>query len=247
MTSWHKHDLTPELPPMPSVIAGAVGRPFWNEARAPRERARLARSPVPVPPGDGRNVVLVTGYLAPPRSADTLARWLRDAGYRVRVADMARNLWSSSSAVERITATLREHGRGPSVLIGHSRGGQQCRVATQRHPDLVSELITLGSPVRAHLPRQALLRTTVEATRLVARLPIGPTGDVAADAEYERQLLGPYDADVPWTAIWSKTDGVVEWQLCVDEAATSIEVDCSHTGLTASVPSFTAIAAALGR
>jgi pimeloyl-ACP methyl ester carboxylesterase len=235
------------LPPVPSALSGAVGRPFWNEARAGAERARLARSPVALAPGDGRNVVLVTGYLAPPRSAETLAGWLRGAGYRVRIADMARNLWSSSAAVERIATTLREHGPEPSALIGHSRGGQQCRVAAQRHPELVGNLITLGSPVRAHLPRQILLRTAVEATRLAARLPVGPSGDVAADADYERQLLGPYDVDVPWTAIWSKSDGVVEWQLCMDEAATSVEVDCSHTGLTASVPSFTAIAAALAR
>lgn len=233
------------LPPVPSALVGAVGRPFWNEARAGAERARLARSPVAPTPGDGRNVVLVTGYLAPPRSANTLATWLRDAGYRVRVADMARNLWSSSAAVERIAAALCDHGPEPSVLIGHSRGGQQCRVVTRRHPELVSHLITLGSPVRAHLPRQIVLRTAVEATRLVARLPIGPSGDAAADADYERQLLGPYDIDVPWTAIWSKSDGIVEWQLCIDEAATSVEVDCSHAGLTASVPSFTAIAAAL--
>ncbi len=233
------------LPPMPSAVVGAVGRPFWNEARASRERARLTREPVPLAPGNGRAVVIATGYGAPTGSASTLADWLTGAGYRVRIADMARNLWSSSSAVERIARALDAHGPDPSVLIGHSRGGQQSRVATQRHPELVGQLITLGSPVRAHLPRQALLRTAVETTRLVARLPFGPPGDFEADADYERQLLGPFAVDVPWTAIWSKADGVVEWQACMDEAATSVEVDCSHTGLVASVPSFTAIAAVL--
>jgi len=230
---------------MPSAIVGAIGRPIWNEARGPRERARLVRSSVPLTPGDGRNVVLVTGYAAPPSSAAALAEWLTGADYRVRVAAMDRNLWSSSSAVERIVAALDDHGPEPSVLIGHSRGGQQCRVATQRRPELVSRLITLGSPVRAHLPRQALLRTAVETTRVVARLPFGRSGDFAADRTYERRLLGPFGVDVPWTTIWSKADGIVEWQACMDPAATSVEVDCSHAGLVASVPSFEAIAAVL--
>ena len=100
--------------------------------------------------------------------------------------------------------------------------------------------------MRAHLPRSGPLRASVEALRLLALLPIGPDADSEADADYERDLAAPFVVDVPWTTIWSKVDGVIEWQACLDQAATSIEVECSHVGLLASVPSFRAIASALG-
>ena len=233
------------LPPVPPAIVGALGRPFWNEARAPFERLALARAPVALAPGGGRRVVIATGYMAPPSSADTMATWLRNAGYRVDVVDMDRNRSTSTAAVARIEDELMVSAPEPSVLIGHSRGGQQCRVATQRRPELVDRLITLGSPVRAHLPRQALLRASVEGLRLLARLPFGPDENLEADRTYEHDLWSPFGVDVPWTSIWSRVDGVVEWQTCLDEAADSHEVRCSHFGLSASIPSFEAIAAVL--
>ena len=120
--------------------------------------------------------------------------------------------------------------------------GQKCRVAALRRPDLVERLITLGAPVRAHLPRNAALRASVEVLRLVQR----PTPDaIAADECYEQDLYAPFDVDVPWTSIWARRDGVVEWQACLDPAAHCVGVACSHSGLVASVPSFEAIAAAL--
>jgi len=191
--------------------------------------------------GQGQRVVLATGYMAGASSATALQTWLAEAGYDVVVADLRRNVSTSTSATERIIVAL-EHGGSPSILIGHSRGGQQCRVATQRHPELVSQLITLAAPVRAHLPRQILLRASVETLRILSYLPIGPNDDRDADALYEADLLSPFGVDVPWTSIWSKSDGVVEWQACVDESATPCEVRCSHIGMLASVPSFRGIA-----
>lgn len=236
--------MTTEVPPLPPAVVGAIGRPLWNELRAPWERRDLHRNPVDPPTGDGRRVVIATGYLAPASSADTLADWLRSGGFDVTIADMERNRSTSSIAVERIAAALDADDR-PAVLIGHSRGGQQCRVAAHRHPDRVEHLITLGAPVRAHLPRQAVLRASVEAARLLARIRPDPDIDLDADDDYVADLFAPFTADVPWTSIWSRRDGVVEWQACVDPAATSIEVDCSHTGLVASRSSFTAIADAV--
>ena len=36
--------------------------------------------------------------------------------------------------------------RGPAVLIGQSRGGKLARVLAARRPDLVTGVVTLGSP-----------------------------------------------------------------------------------------------------
>ena len=232
------------LPPLPSPLAGALGRPVWNEARAPGERARLNASAIRLDPVANERIVLVTGYLAGASSASALQPWLLSAGYDVCVADVGRNAASSTHAAGRIAEALMD-GDKPSILIGHSRGGQQCRVASQRHPSRVSQLITLGAPVRMHLPRQIVLRSSIEALRVLARFPFGTQADPEGDAVYENDLLSPFDVDVPWTTVWSKTDGIVEWQACLDERATSLEVRCSHSGMLASVPSFEAIAAVL--
>ena len=232
------------LPALPPAIVGAFGNPWWNEGRAPFERLQLARNPVPLTPGHGRRVVLVTGFLAGPNSYKPLVDWLHSAGYKVDVAALRGNVGASHTGVERIEQTLNSDPSA-SILIGHSRGGQLARVAASRNPNLVDQLITLGAPVRAHLPRNAPLRLTVEALRLVYSLPIGPNLDLQANALYEQDLYAPFDVHVPWTSIWSKIDGVVEWQACLDKRACSIEVRVSHTGLIASVASFRAIASAL--
>jgi triacylglycerol lipase len=232
------------LPALPSPLIAALGRPVWNEARAPGERARLAANPVELRPGHGQRVVLVTGYMAGSASAAALSSWLERAGYQVYIAGVGRNASTSSSAAELIGQALLA-GAAPSILVGHSRGGQQCRVVAQRHPELVSQLITLAGPVRVHLPRQIVLRVSIEALRLMSHLPVGPNDDPVADSEYEAELLSPFAVNVPWTSIWSKIDGIIEWQACLDEQATSLEVRCSHAGMLGSVPSFRAIASVL--
>lgn len=210
------------------------------------ERTELSLGPVPLGAAAGRRVVLVPGYLAGERSLEPLADWLASAGFMVVRAQVGRNMVTSTAAAEQIAAALHP-GDGPSILIGHSRGGQQCRVAAYRNPELVSHLITLGAPVRAHYPRAAFLRASVEGLRLFSQLPFGPDDDPEGEAQYERDLFAPFPDAVPWTSIWSKRDGVVEWQACLDVGAESVEVACSHSGLIASVPSFRAIAQVLDR
>jgi triacylglycerol lipase len=38
-------------------------------------------------------------------------------------------------------------------------------------------------------------------------------------------------ADVGFTAIYSKRDGIVDWRACVDPAAEAVEVRASHVGM----------------
>ncbi|NNE73469.1 MAG: hypothetical protein HKN26_07395 [Acidimicrobiales bacterium] len=242
----------PAPPAMPHPLVGAFGRPVWNELRAPVERKNLRRSTVWADAegldGRGRPVVVVTGYLGTPDSVADLTDWLERGGYAVTVADMERNRRSSTWAAQRIAETIAERSEAvgrPVTLIGHSRGGQQCRVVANRSPEGLAQLITLGSPIRRHLPRQIALRLSIEALRLASRLGIGAADDVDADRAYQSELFRAYDTSVPWTAIWSKTDGIVEWQACFDPAATNVEITASHLGLTGSIASFRAIAAAL--
>lgn len=239
---------------MPPTWRGLVGPAVWREARAPAELRALRQSQRELDgllqPGDGQPIVLSPGYLAGPSSMFFLERWLGQAGYDVALAATGRNMRSSSWACDRITDAIveaAERAGGPVIVIGHSRGGQQARVAVTRVPQHCEQLITLGAPIRHHLPRGFLLRTSVEGLRLLGRTPIGPDADLAADRRYAEELAAPFPDGIPWASIFSRSDGVVEWQATLDPAAESVEVDCTHVGLTASLPAFRAIARALLR
>jgi pimeloyl-ACP methyl ester carboxylesterase len=41
----------------------------------------------------------------------------------------------------------------------------------------------------------------------------------------------PFPKDVPFTSIYSRTDGVVDWLSCLDPAAEPVEVQSSHVGM----------------
>lgn len=232
------------IPPLPHPLAEAFGRPTWREWRKRAEAAELAGMVVPQELSLPRSIVVVPGFLGSADSVGSLVGWLEGAGHSVRVADLEGNYRASSWAVDRITETLGDAG-APSTLIGHSRGGQQSRVAAHRNPSLVDHLITLGAPVRSHAPRHFVLRAAVESLRIGGRLGALGGYDRAADREYEASLAAPFTPDVPWTAIHSLTDGFVAWQACMDAAASNVEVDCSHRGLIASIPAFRAIAATM--
>ncbi len=234
------------------MLRGLVGPAVWRELRQPRERRAFdrARSQLDevLPAGGGRPVVLVPGYLAGDSSMREIERWLSRSEYVVSFAKIGRNMkvssWAADRVVEAIDEAALSSGREVTV-IGHSRGGQQARVAVARRSDQVDRLITLGSPVRHHLPRSFALRGSIEGLRLLSMSPIGPSFAVDADDEYVSELFEPFPAGVPWTTIYSRTDGIVEWQSTLDPLASSIEVDATHSGLTASVSSFEAIAQAL--
>jgi triacylglycerol lipase len=237
------------LPPLLGGWRGALGLPLWAEGRAAAEAAALVRSPVwrgdGVPPGDGRPVVLVPGFLAGSGSMELLTRWLRRHDYAVTSAPVGRSAGPSSQLaadVERaVTEAASASGR-PAVLIGHSRGGQASRVATVRRPDAVDALVTLGAPVRTVLPSFLPVRAPIEAIRLASVAGLVRRPDPVDERRYALDLVGPFPADVPWTAVWSRSDGVVDWRACLDRAASTCEVTGSHVGLVANAQVYRAVA-----
>lgn len=230
--------------PMPHPLIEAFGRPTWRELQAPAEAAQLAIHPVELSGGADAPVVVVPGFCGSERSLATMVTWLSDAGYDPRVASMELNVRGSGWAADRVVEAL-EACNEPAILIGHSRGGQQARIVAARHPELVRSLITLGAPLNSHVPHHFALRAAVESLRLAARAGLYHPGDMPGDHEYARELAQPFTADVPWTSIWSRNDGLVAWQACQDEAATDVEVTCSHRGLVESVSSYQALASVL--
>ena len=124
---------------------------MWLEGRMYLEWLRLIRDPVfrgdEVPPGLGRPVLLVPGFLAGDWTLRTPCDWLKRMGYRPRMAGVAFNVMYSEvmlrPLIDTLTALHRRTGARVS-LVGHSRGGVLAKVLAHRRPDLVEQVITLG-------------------------------------------------------------------------------------------------------
>jgi hypothetical protein len=218
----------------------AVRPPSWRrqvlEARWPLEAAALSMIGPSCPllgRGDGHPVLVLPGFTADDVSTVPLRSALAAHGYTVHGWRLGRNLGPTSRAVAGMRALVEEfhHAGGERVsLVGWSLGGIYARLLARDRPALVRQVITLASPYRM-IGGDRSVATPL--WKRVEHLHDGelPMGGIAEDA---RPPL-----TVPATSIYTRDDGVVRWQLCVDEVgpaapnprAENIEVYGTHIGL----------------
>lgn len=230
---------------MPSPLAPgeAPVAPLRGELRYSLELARLLadrdfRRPSQSPSDSA--VLLVPGFMAGDQSLGVLAGWLRRRGSRTARAGMLLNTDCAERAMGGIESRLRrlaERAERRIVLVGQSRGGELARVAAVRNPGLVSTLVMLGSPV---LDPLSVGPTVLEAVRSVARIGnLGVPGMLSTEcrdgpccAAFREDLEAPLPAAVRAAAIYSRSDGIVSWQACLDPCAEHVEVESSHVGMS---------------
>lgn len=207
--------------------------PPWMAAleyRAVVERAHMT-SVLPLlrrlPKGDGHPVLVFPGFTTGDRSTEPLRRLLRDLDYRTYGWGLGVNVGPTQRILDGIFERLdRAHTRqGEKVsLIGWSLGGIYARELARARPDLVRQVITLGSPI------QMIENDTSSASRIWDSLSqYHARGFRSPDREADRPLLR-----VPTTSIYSKTDGVVNWKACLIRKtgrSENIRVFGSHCGL----------------
>jgi pimeloyl-ACP methyl ester carboxylesterase len=239
----------PHLPAVP---------PLWRETRVALEATGLRRSGVwrgeGVEPGDGRPVLLVPGFLAGDGTMSTMTRWLRDMGYRTRRAGIRANVACSEAACarleQRLEAFAESEGR-PVTIIGQSRGGIFAKALAARRPDLVDAIVTLGAPTVSQLRVHPLVLAQVG---LVAALGSGHVPGLFSlrclrgecCRRFRDALAGPFPKDVHWTALYSRSDGIVDWRACQDPQADKlVEVRASHCGMALNARVYEEVAAAL--
>ena len=212
--------------------------PLWREALAGFDWLALRLSPVfygcGVPAGDGASVVVVPGFLGTDLYLLELHAWLRRIGYRPYLSRIGRNAECLDLLVERLFDTVEqaygETGR-PVHLIGHSLGGMLARAAAARRPDRIASVITLGSPFRGVRSHPLVMRATSAVRARIQRQGRPPdcyTGHCGCASVTALQRLPA----VPQIAIYTKTDGIVDWRACVnDDSETDFEVSGTHVGL----------------
>jgi pimeloyl-ACP methyl ester carboxylesterase len=218
---------------VPVAPADAGAPPSWlyvtDPARAVGELGLLiAALPLKklLPVGDGHPVLVLPGLLADDNSTWALRRILRDLGYRVHGWRLGRNLGPTAAVVtglqERLSRLQSQYDSAVSV-IGWSLGGIYARTLARDAPSAVRQVITLGSPIRLAHERQSRADRTFNR---YAHLHVVPR---------ELPLESGVDAlPVPATSIYSRYDGIVAWQACLDlpsARAENIAVAASHLGL----------------
>ncbi len=220
----------------PSLLLGTL-----EPLRAVGEFASLVPfAPVlaSAPRGEGDHVLVLPGFMASDSSTRVLRRFLDGRGFRSFPWDLGRNLGFGSVGhlLDDLLARANDRAGGPISLIGWSLGGVMARRLAKRRPDAVRHLIMLGSPIGG-----PPTRTT--AWHLYDRVDPGRREEV--EARYRDPELRTPAAGVPSTAIYSRTDGVVPWQIARETPGPlteNIEVLASHIGFGVNPGVFYAVA-----
>lgn len=199
-----------------------------------------------------RLIIVCPGFAAGDASTKPLRRFLQNSGYRVEGWGLGRNLAGTDKQATLDDLTERwdpeppgeYHGEAgvpylcdrltervqsrfdveqvPVTLIGWSLGGYLAREAARDLPDIVDQVITMGSPIVGG-PKYTSAARFFESRR--------------QDLDWiEREIAKRESRPIeqPITAIYSKSDGVVGWSAAQDYVSKNvnhIEVSGAHLGL----------------
>jgi alpha-beta hydrolase superfamily lysophospholipase len=172
-------------------------------------------------PAGGEKVMVIPGFLANDRTTMGLRRALAEAGYRVAGWGLGLNKGVTEDMLDRIVGQLEGFAAGGKViLVGWSLGGIYAREAAKLRPDLVSKVVTLGSPFSGDPHAN-------NAWRLYELIAGHPVDKPPIDTDLEEK------PPVPTLAVWSKRDGVVAIASARGEPGQSdaqVEIDSTHMG-----------------
>jgi len=222
----------------------------WSEPiRAFWEMSKLALkfpSLLSAPRGDGHSVLVIPGFATSDTATFVLRRYLDLLGYQANPWLLGINTGFKALGKNEIKlrTRLREiynrSGR-PVSLVGWSLGGIMCRLLARDHPEMVREVILIGSPFTGD-PNAIVIRRLYELI----------SGEIYSSSEgrrrFERDRSSLTDKNVH--AIYSKSDGITAWENCLEEpeiSEQSIEIRGSHLGMTHNPQVYSSVAAILGK
>lgn len=217
--------------------ADAISAPPWWMALAEAPRSILEFATIPLampilstaPRGDGHPVLVVPGFIASDASTTVLRIFLGYLGYSVYGWDLGRNMgWRvAGQGTEALSARLhaiREASGQKVSIIGWSLGGVMARQLARQHPDDIRQVVSVGAPFTGNPHASSI-------SGLYERLS-GETvnGAFMRSVMRESRKRPPVRA----TAIYSRSDGIVAWENCLEskhDLTENIEVVASHSGM----------------
>ncbi|MDJ0709095.1 MAG: alpha/beta fold hydrolase [Woeseiaceae bacterium] len=175
--------------------------------------------------GDGRQVMLLPGFMADERTMWPLQRYLNYLGYDALPWGLGRNNGQPEQDAGRVVEQLNQVRRAdePITLIGWSLGGVIAREVARREPDKVREVITLGTPVEGGPKYTATSKQFEENKHLDL--------DTLEQHIHEVNSKG---IDCPLTIVYSRGDGIVDWRAAIDRynpQARHRRIAGSHLGM----------------
>ena len=180
--------------------------------------------------GDRHPVLVLPGFSASDQSTVPLRGIIRSQGYWVHGWRLGRNLGPTPAVLEGLFERLQmlhdQHDAKVS-LIGWSLGGIYARAMARLAPELVRQVISLGSPYRLRDSR------TAPVGRMYRRFEHLHAPEASDPALMPPEEAMP-DLEVPSTSIYTRSDGIVHWSHCIDAEGPmreNIEVRSSHVGL----------------
>jgi len=228
---------------------------IWKEALFGAEFLLLHASPVyyglGVPRGDDSAVVVIPGFLGTDTYLTQLRSWLERIGYRPYFSGIGFNADCPNILIQRklnevVERALLETERKIHV-IGHSLGGIIARSVASQRPDDVASVITLGSPFRGTVAHRTVLRAAESVRKRILKehgpgvLPTCYTG--RCTCSFLDSLRRQIPDSVLETAIYTRDDGIVDWQYCITgKADVDFEVPGTHIGMAFNASVYTVIA-----
>jgi pimeloyl-ACP methyl ester carboxylesterase len=230
--------LLPSVRPGPLGLVCELTQMPWAFVRLASGLSDLVDS---CPPGDGHTVLVLPGFTATDHTTLPMRRFLEDLGYRTAGWELGWNLGIKPSDEARLEEQMEQLAAdGPISVVGWSLGGVYAREAARRRPELVRDVVTMGTPIRGREGTEWIVRWF----RLLN--PAAAEDLTPAGAERHAQPL-----PMPMTAIWSPRDGVVSGRACrvrvEDEGplARNVRVDAMHLGMGFDLGVLRALAEAL--
>lgn len=200
----------------------------WLELRALLEAWSLlpfAPMLLAQPRGDGRQVLLIPGYLADDASTKPLRSYLSYLNYEALPWTLGRNTGHPQQDALRLRdhlASVQRKGE-PITLIGWSLGGVIAREVARLDPNGVREVITLGTPIEGG-PKYTITRDRYAGKQNL---------DLDQFEEYIHQV-NKQGIRQKLTVVYSRSDAIVGWRAAIDRynpQARHVRVFGSHLGL----------------
>ncbi|EED35739.1 pgap1 family protein [Luminiphilus syltensis NOR5-1B] len=169
--------------------------------------------------------MIIPGFAGDDTYNMPLSFFLRRLGYHAVGWKQGRNLGHSTVDPQSLgmrVAKLNEHEGRKITLIGHSLGGVFAREVAREHPERIRQVITLASPIGIQRDHASGLNA------VYARLNREP-----GQTDESLWHLPP---PVPTTAVYSRTDGILDWRVSLQSSGhdqtENVEVYGSHNGMT---------------
>lgn len=197
---------------------------------------RKWREPLCVPAASQRKIViLIPGFATHPSRMRYMAEKLEEAGHKVKRWGMGFNFGPTVENFDMLSRRVEQvHERYGEqvVLVGWSLGGIFAREIAKRHPQIVSKVVTMGSPF-SHTPY----------SNNVWRLYQLVTGHSVERPPVEAELAKK--PPVETVALWSPRDGIVAARSacgCAGERDRARALRCTHLGFSNSPEAILAVA-----